>query len=66
MILIITDVLRSNCMRYVDKAGCSKTLTAWTFTGAGVLAGNVCGLQTLVKNKYPSATFAHCYNHSRM
>lgn len=36
---------------------CGEKLIAQTFDGAAVMAGNVSGLQTLIKNKYPKATF---------
>lgn len=49
--------------KVVDDLECSKKLIAQTFDGAAVMAGHVSGLQTLVKNKYPSATFIHCCSH---
>ncbi|XP_071754178.2 zinc finger MYM-type protein 1-like [Centroberyx gerrardi] len=38
-------------------------LIAQTYDGAAVMSGNVCGVQTLMKETYPHAQFVHCYAH---
>jgi hypothetical protein len=49
--------------KVVDDLESSKKLIAQTFVGAAAMASHVSGLQILVKNKYPSATFIHCCSH---
>lgn len=55
--------LMEHVTKIIDDLNCSKKVVAQTFDGAAVMAGRVSGLQTLIKKKYPSATFIHCYSH---
>lgn len=47
----------------ITDLNCSDKIVADTFDGAAVMSGHVSGLQTLLKNEYPMATFVHCYAH---
>lgn len=42
---------------------CEQKLVAQTYDGAAVMSGHIGGLRTLVQERYPCATFVHCYAH---
>ena len=49
-------------MKHLNKLS-SKKLVEQTYDGDAMQPGHVFELQSLVKEKYPSATFIHYYNH---
>lgn len=47
----------------VDELNCGSKLIAQSYDGAAVMSGELGGLQTRVRETYPSALFVHCMAH---
>ncbi|XP_042235849.1 zinc finger MYM-type protein 1-like isoform X2 [Homarus americanus] len=47
----------------MQKYECESKIVAQTYDGAAVMAGELNGLQSRVKGKYPTALFIHCFAH---
>jgi hypothetical protein len=55
--------LAEHLFGYMNEFKCGNKLVAQTYDGCAVMAGQHNGLQKLVRDKYPSALFVHCYAH---
>lgn len=53
-------------LKKLEKLGINDTpnkLIVQTYDGAAVMRGKFGGVQVRIKEKYPAATFIHCYAH---
>lgn len=48
---------------FLSEFGCNEKLIAQTYDGAATMAGNLNGVQALIKVTHPEALFFHCYAH---
>uniref|UniRef100_H3B203 DUF4371 domain-containing protein n=1 Tax=Latimeria chalumnae TaxID=7897 RepID=H3B203_LATCH len=48
---------------YLEVFQCGNKLVAETYDGAAGMSGEVSGLQTRVRERYPKPLFVHCYTH---
>ncbi|KAJ4441037.1 hypothetical protein ANN_10886 [Periplaneta americana] len=50
---------------FLSEFGCNEKLIAQTYDGAATMAGNLNGVQALIKVTHPEALFFHCYAHNQ-
>ncbi|KAJ4429304.1 hypothetical protein ANN_26308 [Periplaneta americana] len=50
---------------FLSEFGCNEKFIAQTYDGAATMAGNLNGVQALIKVTHPEALFFHCYAHNQ-
>lgn len=56
---VIAEIIR----QYLTEFDCNEKLVAQSYDGAATMAGNINGVQALIKTTHPHALFIHCYAH---
>ena len=57
------DALLQFVINLVQTHACENKIVAQTYDGAAVMSGHLNGLQSKVREKYPTALFIHCFAH---